>query len=178
MYCAKCLKIYLIIIVALIISGCSISDPQQGGLIGGLIGLGSGQYKRDTEELKPELTKAQAEARKANDEVNLSVVKVEHKHRELIEVRNAIEHTAEEIHSFTAYANANDIPDAQQTKSDLFERLNILNTRNTKLQQQAQSTLADPTATRDWEKIELLKEEVQQINKELEALWQTLKEPY
>jgi len=126
----------------LIISGCSISDPQRGGLIGGLIGLGSGQYEQSTEELETELTKTKSELRKTNNEMELSKVEVESKYRKLVEEREDIKRIIEKTNSYTENSNASDIPNAQKAK------------------------------------VELLKKDVLQIDKELEVLWQTLQESY
>lgn len=168
MYGVKYLKISLLIAV---MSGCSISDPKEGGLIGGLIGLGFDRYERNTQELEAELTKTKSDARRTNEQVQLSAIEVECEHREVVELREAVGRTVENTRGFTVVPEQiNDSPDIQQAKADLVKRIQALSIRVTQLQQ------ANLTTTEDCKKVELLKEEVQKINEELEALWQSAEE--
>jgi len=159
-------------LLTIVISGCAISDPNQGGLVGGLIGIGFGRYDKGTEELETELTKTKSNARLAGQKMELSAVEAERKHRELIELREEVDRTVKKTRGFAVAPTQDDSPGIQRVEEDLLKRMQALNGRVSQLQQQATPTLANPTTTEDWEKVELLKEEVQKINEELEALWE------
>jgi hypothetical protein len=162
--------------LTIVVTSCAISDPNQGGLIGGAIGLGLGKYQQKTEELESELASVKGKARLADQQMQLSAVESERKHRELIELRDEINRIAEKARSFVVTPsqttqNQSDSPDVQQIEEDFLRRMQAFNAQTLQLQQQATSTLANPTTAEDWKRVELLKKEVQRINEELEALW-------
>jgi len=170
------IKYFKIGLLTIVVNGCAISDPNRGGLIGGIMGLGLGRYPQGEEELEAELAKTKSEARRANQQMELSTIEVERKNRELVELREEVDRTIEKTRGFAVIPpqiihNQDDNFDIQRVKEDLVRRMQALNVRVSQLQQQATPTLANPTTTGDWNKVQFLREEVQKINAELEALW-------
>jgi len=154
------------LLTVLLSGGCVTDDPKQGGFIGGVIGLSSGNYQRNVEERQTrlaaiqsigrDLTAEQQQLKAKNASLQMRIKAQQNALKRLDAEVAKLEQDARQIHAATA-------SDAQQQRA-FMAQIDSIQTRIAALKRETSTTASSP-------ELEALQKQFHNLEQEAEQLW-------
>lgn len=126
-------------LVVSLMAGCVTTDPKEGGLLGGIYGIGSGDYDSRMEEEEAQLEKMRRLQQEAQQEKQDVARIKERKQRQQEALENEISTIDQQVHELTQELEQLDSShqEIQEQKPALQQRLQEINKQLAELRQDA-----------------------------------------